>query len=436
MEKEDLRKKILNNVDEYYNNFFNDNESFEKGKTFVPYARRVFSSEELKNGVEAVLDFWLTEGRFSKQFSDKIKNFVGVEHAILVNSGSSANLLALTALTSEKLGKRRIKKGDEIITVAAGFPTTITPIIQNSFIPVFVDVEIGSYNAVIEQIELAVTSKTKAIFIAHSLGNPFDVANVRAVCDKYNLWLIEDNCDALGSVYNNRKTGSFGDLSTFSFYPAHHITTGEGGCVATNNNELAKLVRSFRDWGRDCYCGTGKSNSCKERFSQQFGNLPFGYDHKYVFSHVGYNLKMTDIQAAIGCAQIEKIKEFVNKRIENFNYLYNGLSKYRNFFQLPKSLDNSIPSWFAFPITVISNNFKRDDLVSYLNDNKIDTRNFFGGNLLLHPAFLNIEHRAPFELSNTNFIMKNTFFIGVYPGLKQEHLQYIVNKIEDFIKMR
>lgn len=419
-----LRKEIITKTSEYYKARFTGNK-FEAGKNRVNYAGRVFDEKELINAVEASLDFWLTEGRFSEQFSEGIAEFLGVEHVLLTNSGSSANLLAFSALTSEKLGEKRLRPGDEVISVAAGFPATVTPIIQYGLVPVFVDVDIPTYNVDVEMLNEAITSKTRCIFLAHTLGNPFNIDEIMALAKKHDLWVIEDNCDAFGSEYNGRKTGSFAHLSTISFYPAHHITTGEGGAICTNDPQLAQLVRAFRDWGRDCYCAGGENNTCGKRFSQQFGGLPFGFDHKYVYSEIGYNLKMTDIQAAIGAAQIEKLPEFCQKRKDNFNLWKNIFSKYPDYFILPEATAKSDPAWFAFIVTIKENApFTRDQLTGFLNSNLIETRNLFAGNMTKQPGFINKSWRIAKHLNNTDYIMNNTFFLGTYPGLTVEMIEY------------
>jgi CDP-4-dehydro-6-deoxyglucose reductase, E1 len=426
-----IRKEILEKTKDYYKIKYQDN-PFIPGQSKVNYAGRVFDEKELVNLVDSSLDFWLTSGRFSEEFANKLANFLDISDIILVNSGSSANLLAITALTSEKLGDKRLKPGDEVITVASAFPTTVAPILQNNLVPVFIDVELGTYNIIPERIEEAVSDKTKAIFIAHTLGNPFDLAKVQDIAKKYDLWLVEDNCDALGSTFNGKKTGTFGDLSTISFYPAHHITTGEGGCVITDNEELAKIVRSFRDWGRDCYCEGGENNTCGKRFTQQFGKLPQGYDHKYVYSEIGYNLKMTDMQAAIGSAQMDKVEYFIRKRIRNARKIYEGLRKYESDLILPKVIEGNEPSWFGFPITVRTNSKKtRNEITTYLEDQLIETRTLFSGNILRHPAYINIKHRVVGDLTNTDIIMNNTFFIGVFPGLSDEKIKHILKSFDD-----
>ncbi len=387
------------------------------------------------NLVDAGLDFFLTANRYAERFEAEFADYLGLSNALLVNSGSSANLVALTALTSPKLKDRRLKPGDEVITTACGFPTTLDPILQNQLVPVFVDVNLGDYTAIPERLADAIGPKTKAIMMAHTMGVPFHLDAVMDLVKKHNLWLIEDNCDALGSKYRDKLTGTYGHLSTFSFYPAHHITLGEGGCVATDDDDLARIARSIRDWGRDCYCAGGESNTCGKRFSQQFGALPFGYDHKYVYSHIGYNLKVTDMQAAVGCAQLQKLPHFIARRKDNFNKL-NELNKpYEPYLILPRATENSDPSWFGYVITVREGaGFSRNDITAYLEANRIETRNLFSGNLLCHPAYQDITRRISGDLTNTNYIMNNTFFIGLYPGITEAHLNYIEEKFNEFFK--
>lgn len=434
MTHEEIRKKILELTKDYYDEKFGNTE-FIPGKTRVNYAGRVFDEKELINLVDSSLDFWLTEGRYSEQFAEKIADFLEVNNVVLVNSGSSANLIAFSSLTSEKLGEKRLRPGDEVISVSAGFPATVTPIIQNNCVPVFVDVDIPTYNVDVEMMENAVTEKTKCIFLAHTLGNPFNINAVMKLAKKHNLWVIEDNCDAFGSRYNGKYTGTFGDISTISFYPAHHITTGEGGAVCTNNEQLAKIIKSFRDWGRDCYCAGGENNTCGKRFSQQFGTLPFGYDHKYVYSEVGYNLKMTDMQAAIGAAQVDKLPQFCEKRKTNFNEYIRIFSKHTDYFILPEATPNSDPAWFSFIVTVKDDApFKRDDITKYLNDNLIETRNLFAGNMIRQPAFIGRNFKIAGHLNNSDYIMNNTFFLGTYPGNTSEKLDYIEEILDQFIK--
>jgi len=428
-----LRKEIIVKTIEYYQAKFAETD-FVPGKSKVNYAGRVFDQQELVNAVEASLDFWLTEGRFSEEFAEKISDFLGIEHVLLTNSGSSANLLAFSALTSEKLGDKRLKPGDEVISVAAGFPATVTPIIQYGLIPVFVDVEIPTYNIDINMMRQAITPKTRCIFIAHTLGNPFNLDAVMELANEYNLWVIEDNCDAFGSEYKGKKTGTFGHLSTISFYPAHHITTGEGGAICTNDPQLAQLVRAFRDWGRDCYCAGGENNTCGKRFSQQFGSLTMGFDHKYVYSEVGYNLKMTDIQAAIGAAQMEKLPEFCLQRKANFNEWYRIFSKCPDYFLLPRATENADPAWFAFIVTLKeAAPFKRDQLTSFLNSRMIETRNLFAGNITRQPGFAGRNWKIAEHLNNTDYIMNNTFFLGTYPGLNKPMFDYAEQMLDEFI---
>ncbi len=424
---------ITGHTQTYHDQRFSE-KIFIPGKSRVNYAGRVFDEKEIINAVDASLDFWLTEGRFSEEFSEKIAEFLGVEHVLLTNSGSSANLLAFSALTSEKLGDKRLKSGDEVISVAAGFPATVTPIIQHGLIPVFVDVEIPTYNIDIEMMRKAITPKTRCIFIAHTLGNPFNIDAVMQLAKEHDLWVIEDNCDAFGSVYKGKKTGSFAHLSTISFYPAHHITTGEGGAICTNDPRLAQLVRAFRDWGRDCYCAGGENNTCGKRFSQQFGNLPFGFDHKYVYSEIGFNLKMTDIQAAIGAAQIDKLPHFCERRKANFHEWIRIFTKYPDFFILPEATEGADPAWFAFIVTLKeSAPFKRDELTAYLNAKLIETRNLFAGNITKQPGFMTKNYRIADHLNNTDYLMNNTFFLGTYPGLTEAMFSYVEGVLDAFI---
>lgn len=429
----ELREEILEKTKEYYKAKF-ASEEYKTGDR-IPFARRVFDENELVNLVDASLDFWLTAGRYANDFEYEFAQFMDVEHCLLVNSGSSANLVAFTTLTSPKLGDKRLKKGDEVITVAAGFPTTINPIIQNGLLPVFVDVELSTYNIKVEDLEKALSDKTKAIMIAHTLGNPFDLGAIMDFANKHDLFVVEDCCDAVGSTYNGKKVGSFGHLATVSFYPAHHMTMGEGGAVLTNDDELMRIATSFRDWGRDCYCGPGADNTCGRRFSMKYGKLPVGYDHKYVYSHIGYNLKVTDMQAAIGMAQLEKLPLFIEKRKENFRKTKEVLEKYNEVLILPEATKNADPSWFGFPITVKENNkFSRNDLTIYLERNMIMTRLLFAGNVTKQPAYLDIECRVVGNLSNTDYIMNNTFFIGVYPGINDEQIAYISDVFDRFFK--
>lgn len=439
---DEIKQVIEDYVSKYYAEFHQKPE-FVPGVTPIPYAGRVYDDKELINLVDSALDFWLTTGRYAERFEREFADFLGIKHCSLTNSGSSANLLAFMALTSPKFGGRRIKKGDEVITVAAGFPTTVAPIIQYGAVPVFVDVTLPTYNIDCTQIEQALSDKTKAVMIAHTLGNPFKLQTVKDFCDRHNLWLIEDNCDALGSKYlykgEWRYTGTIGDLGTSSFYPPHHITMGEGGAVYTNNPQLKQIVDSFRDWGRDCWCASGHDNTCKKRFSQQFGELPYGYDHKYIYSHFGYNLKVTDMQAAIGCAQLEKLPSFIEARRRNWKLLRDGLSDSSDRFILPEPTPNSDPSWFGFLLTVREDaGFTRDDIINYLESNGIQTRMLFAGNIIRHPCFDEMRengegYRVIGELRNTDRIMRDTFWFGVYPGMREEMIEYMVKKIREFV---
>jgi CDP-6-deoxy-D-xylo-4-hexulose-3-dehydrase len=407
---------------------------FIPGETAVPVSGKVLDADDYVALVESSLDGWLTAGRFHEEFERGLARYVGVRNALFVNSGSSANLVALSGLTSPKLGKRALRAGDEVITVAAGFPTTVNPIIQNGMIPVFVDIAIGTYDAIIDQIREAISPKTRAIMMAHTLGNPFDVDAIKAICKENGLWLIEDSCDALGSTYDGKRTGSFGDTATVSFYPAHHITTGEGGAVFVNSPLIKKQVESFRDWGRDCYCATGQDNTCHKRFEWQLGDLPLGYDHKYIYGHIGYNLKATDMQAALGVSQLKKLDRFVAARKANFTYLKNALSDVQDFI-MPEATVNSDPSWFGFPITIRpGSSIDRTALLRHLDDKKIGTRLLFAGNLLKQPAYRNIEHRVIGDLKNSDLVMTNTFWLGVYPGLTDEMLNYVSEVVHDFVK--
>jgi CDP-4-dehydro-6-deoxyglucose reductase, E1 len=425
-----LRKKICALLPEYFREEFPARE-FVPGETSIPISGRVFDAVELEFLVNAALDFWLTTGRFADQFEKEFARFIGVREAVLVNSGSSANLLAVSALTSPKLGVRQLKPGDEVITVAAGFPTTVNPIIQNGLVPVFIDVQIPTYNADVTQLDAALSPRTRAITLAHTLGNPFDVEAVTAFARGHNLWLVEDCCDAVGSIYNGQKTGTFGDLATVSFYPAHHITMGEGGCVLTGKPLLRTLVESFRDWGRDCWCAPGNENTCGKRFDWQLGQLPHGYDHKYIYSHVGYNLKATDMQAAVGVAQLKKLPAFIEARKKNFARLRAGLKDLEEFFVLPEATPNSDPSWFGFPLLIRETApFSRNALTEFLNQRKIATRQLFGGNLIRQPAYQNIERRMIGNLANSDRVMNQAFWIGVYPGLTGPMLDYVIETFQ------
>lgn len=432
MPQEQTRKDIARLVEKFAGEVFTP-KPFVAGETIVPPSGKVLGAYEMQLMVEASLDGWLTTGRFNKQFEERLAKYLGVEHVLTVNSGSSANLLALTSLTSPSLGERSLKPGDEVITVAAGFPTTVNPILQNGLVPVFVDAEIPTYNIDVRLLDQAYSDRTRAVMVAHTLGNPYNLEAVKKFTEKHNLWLIEDCCDALGSEYKGQKVGTFGDIATLSFYPAHHITMGEGGAVFTNSSELKKLVESFRDWGRDCYCDPGCENTCGKRFSQQLGDLPFGYDHKYIYSHLGYNLKISDMQAACGLAQMDRLPEFVNKRKINFNYLKEKLSSVEEFLILPEATTDSSPSWFGFPITIREESkVARVELLKYLDQNKIGTRLLFSGNLTRQPYFKNQNYRVIGKLKNSDRIMNQTFWIGVYPGLTEEMLSFVVDKIESF----
>jgi CDP-6-deoxy-D-xylo-4-hexulose-3-dehydrase len=434
--EKELRAKINDLVGEYYQVKFGKS-SFVAGKSPVRYAGRVFDEKEIQSLVDSSLDFWLTEGRYAEEFQAQFAEYVGVEYAILTNSGSSANLLAFCALTSETLGDKRLKAGDEVISVAAGFPTTVNPIIQNGLVPVFCDVDIGTYNINIEQLKKAIGPKTKAIFLAHTLGNPYDLDAIVELVKKHNLWLIEDCCDALGSRYKGKHVGTFAHVATCSFYPAHHITIGEGGMIFTDDSIIARAVTSFRDWGRDCYCKGGENNTCGKRFNGQYGNLPKGYDHKYVYSHIGYNLKVTDMQAAIGVEQMKKLPHFVERRKENFRSWTTGFKKWENKFILPYATEGSDPSWFAFPVTVKPEaGFTRTELTDYMAARQVETRNLFAGNILRQPAYLNITHRVVGDLANTEMIMNNTFFLGTYPGLSREMIEFTLKVIGEFLASR
>jgi len=423
--------KIENFVKSYLDS--KQKEVFVPGKTLIPPSGKLIGSKEIEYMISASLDGWLTTGRFNKEFEKNLANFLKIKHLITVNSGSSANLIAFSSLTSHLHKERSIKPGDEIISVAAGFPTTVNPIFQNGAIPVFVDIKLPTYNINEDLIEAAITEKTKAIMLAHTLGNPFNLNKITEICKKYNLWLIEDNCDALGSTYNNQFTGTFGDVATLSFYPAHHITMGEGGAVFTNNFRIKRVAESFRDWGRDCYCEPGQENTCNKRFAWKLGELPEGYDHKYIYSHVGFNMKITDMQAACGLGQLDNLENFILKRKTNVEYLRNKLKSYENEIILPKAEINSDPSWFGFPITLKENSkFKRKNLIQFLTEAKIGTRLLFAGNLTKQPAYIKKKFRISSELKVTDLIMNNTFWVGIQPSLGEEELNYTANTIKKF----
>ncbi|MCQ2497630.1 MAG: lipopolysaccharide biosynthesis protein RfbH [Lachnospiraceae bacterium] len=443
MTEAEAKEKILAEVKEYCDTFHNKKKDFKEGDR-IPYASRVYDSEEMTNLVDSALEFWLTSGRYTDQFEKQLGEYLGVKYVSLVNSGSSANLNAFMALTSPLLGDKRIKRGDEVITVAAGFPTTVTPIIQFGAVPVFVDVTIGQYNIDVTKLEEAYSEKTKAVMMAHTLGNPFDLKAVKEFCDRHDIWLVEDNCDALGSQYTidgvTKFTGTIGDIGTSSFYPPHHMTMGEGGAVYTNNPLLHRCIRSMRDWGRDCICPSGKDNFCGHRFDKQYGELPLGYDHKYVYSHFGYNLKATDMQAAVGCAQLKKFPSFVERRKENYKYLFNGLKELQDAGRLilPVPCENSDPSWFGFLMTCLDG-VDRNAVVKYLEEAGIQTRMLFSGNLIKHPCFDEMRatgegYRVVGSLENTDTIMNNAFWIGVYPGMTEEKLEYMVKKIKEIVE--
>jgi CDP-4-dehydro-6-deoxyglucose reductase, E1 len=433
---EELRQEILRLVAEYCGEEFAA-KPFVPGQSAVRYAGRVFDADELSHAVEASLDFWLTAGRFTRQFESGLARFFPIASALLVNSGSSANLLAMSAVTSPTLGDRRVRPGDEIITVAAGFPTTVNPILQVGAKPVFVDVELGTYVPTLEAIAAAIGPKTRGVLVAHTMGIPFDAAGVGELCREHGLWLIEDCCDALGTKLAGRQVGTFGNLATLSFYPAHHITVGEGGAVLTDDRQLARLAASFRDWGRDCYCPGGTNNSCGHRFDQQFGTLPFGYDHKYVYSHIGYNLKATDLQAAIGCAQLKKLDGFIAARRRNWARLREALAPYADRLILPETPAGSEPSYFGFVITVRDGaGFTRNEITAFLESAKIETRNLFCGNLIRHPAYRDIPCRVVGDLANTDAIMNGTFFVGVYPGLDDGQIDYMADRFGAFLRTK
>lgn len=431
--EKEIREEIFEKVVELYE-LRRTQAKFIPGETRINYAGRVYDEKEMISLVDASLDFRLTTDRYAKQFEEELARFIGIKYCLLTNSGSSANLLAVSALTSPKLGERRLKPGDEVITTACGFPTTLNPIIQNNLIPSFIDVELGTYNIRVAEIEEAITDKTKAIFVPHTLGNPVRLDKILELTSDYGLWFVEDNCDALGSKYMGRYTGSFGHISTCSFYPAHHITMGEGGAVLTDDILLKNVIASFRDWGRDCWCDPGCDNTCGKRFNWQLGSLPMGYDHKYIYSHIGYNLKVTDMQAAVGVEQLKKLPIFIEKRKQNFKAFNDGLMEYRDYVVLPNSTANSEPCWFGYPILVKDDApFTRKQIVDYLEDKKVATRMLFGGNLLKQPAYEGLKYRSVDSLMNTNNVMNNLFWIGVYPGLTSDMIKYICEKFNQFM---
>ena len=431
--KDNLRQQILDLTAQYYDEAF-PKKLFLGGISQIPVSGKVFDGDELKNLVDSSLDFWLTTGRYAHEFEEEFAKVMGVKHAMLCNSGSSANLLAISTLKSERLGDRALVDGDEVITLAAGFPTTVNPIVQNRLIPVFIDCELGTYDATAENLQAAISPKTGAIVMAHTLGNPFNLDAVMQIAKDNDLFVVEDSCDAVGAMYDGKPVGSFGDLSTASFYPAHHVTMGEGGCVLAKTASMRKIVESLRDWGRDCWCPTGEDNTCGRRFDWQLGGLPYGYDHKYTYSHIGYNLKLTDMQAAVGVAQLKKLPGFIAARRKNFNRLFEGLKQFEEFFVMPVSTPKSEPSWFGFLLTVRPGApFSRYDIVQHLENHRIGTRQLFGGNLLAQPAYQNIEHRVSGPLTNTEIISNNAFWIGVFPGLTDEMIDYMIATIAEFM---
>jgi CDP-4-dehydro-6-deoxyglucose reductase, E1 len=436
MTSEELKIKILDLVQQY-SDLQQGGSEFIAGKSIIPPSGKVIGAKERQLMVEASLDAWLTTGRFNETFEEKLSEFFDNRHVLTTNSGSSANLLALTALTSPRLKERALKPGDEVISVAASFPTTVNPIIQNGLIPVFVDVKIPSYNIDTDLVEQAISEKTKAIMIAHTLGNPFDLSKIKEIADRHGLWLVEDCCDALGSTYNNQLVGTFGDIATLSFYPAHHITMGEGGAVIAKSAKMRAIIESFRDWGRDCYCPPGKENTCNKRFSRQMGSLPQGYDHKYTYTHVGFNLKISDMQAACGVAQLENLEQFVKKRKSNFAYLKAKMAPYDKQLFLPEATANSDPSWFGFPVTIrVNAGFDRVDLLKYLDKVKVGSRLLFAGNIIRQPYFADVNYRVTGPLTNTDIIMNQSLWLGVYPGLGKEQLDYIVKQFGNFINSK
>lgn len=435
--EEFARVEILDKVKKFHKGK-NLGKKFMAGETYIPASGKIIDEDDLANLIDASLDMWLTSGRYGDEFEKEFPKFIGAKYCSLVNSGSSANLVAVAALTSHKLGDRRLKPGDEVITVAAGFPTTVGPLVQSGLVPVFVDVELSTYDVKVEDLEKSISDKTKAIVMAHTLGNPFNISKVMELAEKHHLWVIEDNCDALGAKYDGKYTGTFGDISTFSFYPAHHITMGEGGAVVTNDCKLHNVMRSIRDWGRDCVCPPGKDNFCGNRFTQQHGELPVGYDHKYVYSHFGYNLKVTDMQAALGVSQLKKLPNFIEKRRENYKKLYEGLKQFEEYLILPEPTENSEPSWFGFTITLKENDkYDRNSIVKFLEERKIGTRLLFAGNILKQPLFTEnqVNYRVVGDLTNTDIVMNNTFWIGVWPGIDDEQINYIIETLEQYFKL-
>ncbi len=431
-----VRKKIIELVEKHFDEEF-PQEKFVAGKTQIPVSGKSFDYKDVESLVDASLDFWLTEGRFTDEFEKKFSEYLQIKHAVPVNSGSSANLLAFTALTSHKLKDRAIKKGAEVITVASGFPTTVNPIIQNNCVPVFLDCELGTYNLKTDDLDSALSEKTKAVMIAHTLGNPFNLDTIMNFCKENDLFLIEDSCDALGSKYDGKYTGTFGDMGTYSFYPAHHITMGEGGAVITNNGVTNKILESLRDWGRDCWCAPGNDNTCNRRYDWQLGDLPYGYDHKYIYSHIGYNLKLTDLQSSVGVSQIDKLDKFIDTRKNNWERLYQGLKHLEEFLILPVKETNSDPSWFGFALTIKeAAPFSRPELINYLDERKINSRFLFGGNILWQPAYSNIEHREVGTLTNSNTVALSTFWLGVFPGLTNEMIDYVIESINAFVESK
>ncbi len=430
------RDKIIKLIKEHFEEEFPE-EKFVPGVSPVPVSGRSFDNKDIESLIDASLDFWLTEGRFTDLFETKFSKFLDIKHTVPVNSGSSANLLAFSSLTSHKLKDRAIKKGDEVITVASGFPTTINPIIQNGCIPVFIDCDLETYNIKVENLDDALSNKTKAVMIAHTLGNPFNLKEVTKFCNENNLFLIEDSCDALGSKYEEKLTGTFGEMGTYSFYPAHHITMGEGGAVITQDGVLNKVLESMRDWGRDCWCAPGDADTCNRRYDWELGNLPYGYDHKYIYSHIGYNLKLTDLQASVGVAQLDKLEKFIDKRKSNWEMLHQGLKGLEEYFVLPRKEQNSDPSWFGFALTIKDNApFSRPDLINFLDERKIGSRFLFGGNILWQPAYQNIEHREVGSLSNSDTVALSTFWLGVFPGLTNEMINYIIQSINEYVESK